>query len=376
MNGRIFETTGEISAQDWNRIVARNHITCRHEFLQAVEQSRINDCEYRYVVVEDDRGIAACAACCVVSTELDTFARGFVKTVIGFVKRLKPNIATMGTVECGCPVALGNTISIRKGVDCAEVIRITDELITQVACEFGVKTIVWRDFGCDQLSDFDELLKKGYRRVMNLPEMWLRLRWRTFDEYLDAMRSKFRSNVLAQQRRFASFGGKVDVIVDYGGLEKTFAGLWRNVYDRAREYRREVLLPEFFANMRKSLGPRVAAIVGRIDARIVGFLFVVRDEETLITLFSGLDYEINRASGVYFNLFYKAIECGIQDGMRGINLGLTTVAPKLDLGAEVVPLYMYMKSNLPLIGPVVPRLFAAMTPTQEYQHQPVFKRLS
>ena len=34
----------DIESDRWNAIVAGNHLICRHEYLRAIEASRINDC--------------------------------------------------------------------------------------------------------------------------------------------------------------------------------------------------------------------------------------------------------------------------------------------------------------------------------------------
>lgn len=88
------------------------------------------------------------------------------------------------------------------------------------------------------------------------------------------------------------------------------------------------------------------------------------DDETVTPIFCGLDYAFNREYAVYFNLFYKSIEVAIDSRMKDIDLGITTLVPKAELGAEIVPLYMYMKHRNPALNRIVPRLFEIMTPAQ------------
>ena len=54
--------------------------------------------------------------------------------------------------------------------------------------------------------------------------------------------------------------------------------------------------------------------------------------------------------------------------MRDIELGITTLAPKKEMGASVVPLNMYMKHTTPALSSITPRAFDMMTPKDNTPH--------
>ena len=60
--------------------------------------------------------------------------------------------------------------------------------------------------------------------------------------------------------------------------------------------------------------------------------------------------------------------------MKDIDFGITTIAPKLDLGAVTVPLHMYMKHLAPFWNRIVPRVFEMMTPKNLLCFRSVFKK--
>jgi predicted N-acyltransferase len=170
-------------------------------------------------------------------------------------------------------------------------------------------------------------------------------------------------------------GVELKVVKDFANLSGDLAVMWRNVYDRATEYRREILLEDFFRNMHDILGGRVAVVLAELGGKPIGFMLLFYDDETLIPIFCGLDYRYSKQYGIYFNLFYKTIEVAAEAGMKDIDLGITTLEAKLELGALPMRLNMYMKHRNPLLNALVPRLFSLMTPQPPRKVKHVFRSL-
>ena len=364
----------DIDPAPWNAIVAKNRLICRHEYLQAVEASRINDCRYFYPIVRDGNGIVAHACVYFIRTELDSFAKGSLKYVVNGIRRIWKDFLVLRSIECGTPVALGCTISFREGVDRAavltEIVRETERL----ARDFGVGVVLFRDFYEEELSFYDQLLCMSYSRIHNLPGAHLEIRWKSFDEYLGAMISHYRRKLLTQRKKLQKTGISVEIVKDYSTYVKSLQRLWENTYQHASEYKRERLTENFFSNIATHLAERYALILIKLNGQPIGFGLILFDDETLRTLFCGLDYTCNEEYGIYLNLLYGVVELGITKGMRDIDFGITTIEPKLDLGAVVTPIQMYMKHLSPAWNRLVPRVFEMMTPKNSLCSRNVFKK--
>jgi hypothetical protein len=72
-------------------------------------------------------------------------------------------------------------------------------------------------------------------------------------------------------------------------------------------------------------------------------------------------------------MLYEIVRHAIEARLRWIKLGITTYVAKTDLGAEMVPLYMYMKHRTWLFPKLSPWLFRKMTPLPEPIDKNVFK---
>jgi predicted N-acyltransferase len=359
----------------WNSIVGHDKLICRHEYLQAIEQSQINDCRYFYPVMRDDAGTLMAHACFYyISTELDSFAKGLTKKTITGIRRIFPSFLILRSIECGTPVALGSTVSVREGFDSKIVLKSFAAEAERLAGELGVNVVLFRDFYDSDLAISDVLKALRYRTIYNLPAVRLRVRWPGFQAYLDDLRSSYRYTIRSRIKAFDKAGYSFRLIRDYREFTGDLARLWRNTYDHATEYRRELLEEPFFRQIQENLGNRSSVLLVEKSGVPVAFSILLDDDETLISLFSGLDYSCGKDSFLYFNLFYKTIELAIAGNKKEIDLGITTLEPKVEIGGDVARLTMYMKCTNRAWGWAVPGLFSLMTPCPKLPVRNIFKQ--
>lgn len=375
MRTRLETSIADVDPGEWNAIVEEGVLARRHEYLGAVEASGINCPAFFYPVVRDCDGMVAHASLCAMRTELDTFLQGGIKKAISSVRRLREDFFVMRTLECGCPVALGHTISFRKGADRAHAVRQIAGCAECLARALGIRVVVFRDF-CPEEADFfdDMLLEAGYTRVQNLPNARMAVRWGRFEDYLQAMRSDYRRKVLRRQDAFRRQGGACEWVESFSAHAPDLARLWRHAFDRAREYKREVLNERFFREMDLRLGSRSGVLLMRVEGRPVGFSLLLRERPTLTWLFCGMDPRYNSAGCVYFNMIYEIVAMAIRERFEEVNFGITTLSSKLDVGATAVPLTMYMKHLGRIGNEVIPRLFGMMGPQVNATPRHVFRQ--
>jgi hypothetical protein len=124
MEVRLFKSICEVPKDEWNSIVGADQVISSYDYLLAVENSKINDCDYYYPVVYENGEIIAHTCFYSVSFELDLFAKGLTKKFINLIRRFWKHFLILRFVECGTPVALGHTLSFRKGVHMEKTLEI------------------------------------------------------------------------------------------------------------------------------------------------------------------------------------------------------------------------------------------------------------
>ncbi|MDA0823881.1 MAG: GNAT family N-acetyltransferase [Proteobacteria bacterium] len=208
--------------------------------------------------------------------------------------------------------------------------------------------IVIRDFLTSERQQFDGLLAAGYNLVSNMPLARIRIRWRSYDEYLTSMRARYRKDV---KRRLISAdrrGQKVSTIASFG----CDAALWvrqvRTVFEHTKGFKRELISSDYYEYMDRNLGDKSVLVVAERDGRFVAHGMVLHDDTSTIATYFGRDP--GGANQEWFQLVNEVIRIGIDKKSKFINLGLGSYDAKTNVGADIEPLYVYSKSTFAVVN--------------------------
>jgi len=370
---KIYRSISEVNEGQWDAIVGKDRIFCTHKYVETLEKSGFNEGRCYYPVVYKGEEIIAHVPAYFISTEMDVFAQGVIKKIVLMVRRKWKNFFIMRSLECGPPIALGNPLSLKDGADRAEALRLLCHEIEKLAKELRIRFLLFRDFYDEDMASFDLLKERGYKKIHNLPKAEIKIKWKSFDEYLNSMRSNYRCKIVKSMDKCARANISIQVLKNFSNNSRELKQLYDNVCDQAKEIKREHVSEAFFQNLDKYLGERSVILSATKDNKLIGFMLVLFNDKELISAFLGLDYNYNREYCIYFNLFYKTIELAIERGMDKIDMGITTLNPKRDMGSDVASLNMYMRHSNPLLNKIIPTLFDMITPPDTTVPRNVFK---
>jgi predicted N-acyltransferase len=373
MNVKIYRSISEVNESRWDAIVGKDRIFCTHKYIEALEKSGMNEGKCYYVAAYDGDEIIAHASVYFISTELDVFAQGAIRKIVHLIRRKWKNFLILRSLECGPPVALGNTLSFKDGTDRGEALRSLCDGIEGLAKELGIKFILFRDFYEDDAGICGLLKGRGYENIHNLPKAEIKIRWKSFDDYLNSMRSNYRCKIVKSMEKCAKANISIRTLKNFSGNSRELKLLYDNVSRQAKEIQREHLTEIFFQDLNKYLGEKAVVLAALKDDKLIGFMLVLFNGKELIPALLGLDYDCNREYCIYFNLFYKTIELAFETGMDKIDMGITTLDPKKDMGSDIVVLNMYMKHSNPLLNKIISVLFDMVTPPDTTGPRNVFK---
>lgn len=173
----------------------------------------------------------------------------------------------------------------------------------------------------------DENLK-NFHRGNYLPICILENKWKSFEEYLNSMRSNYRRRYNQALKKRNNL--KIEFLQNNNDFTEEMYGLYEQVYNHSEFYLEKLSL-EFFKNnfskiIKFSANNKVSAILQLIEDR---------KNDTLIFEFVGYDYNISHEYDLYVNILLTIVKYGIDNGFRYINLGQTAYDAKLKLGAKM-----------------------------------------
>ncbi len=217
METKVYNSLKEVEPSLWNSVVRKDNIISSWEHLIAVEESHINDCDYRYVVLYEDGKPIANTCFYYISFDLDIFNRGIAKKIIDFIRKIiYPRFLRLRVIECGTPTALGNTVNWVDGHDISRIMEIITDQMKVYAREKKVNILILRDFIEKDLPHSDSLLKFAFKRVGILPNAYVINNWKDFGEYMGDLASKYKMSVRRYMRILEENSVEVKVVSEYG----------------------------------------------------------------------------------------------------------------------------------------------------------------
>ncbi len=177
-----------------------------------------------------------------------------------------------------------------------------------------------------------EQVPRGVAATWTLPTVTLEHSFRTWQEYLAAMRSDYR-------RRIRGILDRTDGVLirkrECGGFAGEHHDLYLQVW-RKSDARLERLTPAFF----RRLPDRFRMLTAESNGKLAGWAIVLDADEGSYFFLGGVDHAAGAGHDVYLRLLVEVVRHGIESGATRIDLGQTAEIPKSRLGARRRSLYL------------------------------------
>lgn len=162
----------------------------------------------------------------------------------------------------------------------------------------------------------------GYDRRTGYQFQWINEEgWRTFDDYVNALRSKRRNQVKRERRELAAQGITLDVLEDAAIPDALFDPMFRLYKTTVDKFvwGHQYLNEAFFDLLRRRWRSRLSFVVARRGGTLVAGTFNVRKGSVLYGRYWGAFEEIRH---LHFNVcYYAAIEHCLREGLTRFEPG-------------------------------------------------------
>jgi predicted N-acyltransferase len=370
---KIFTRIEDIPVDLWNSLLPDKSLAFSHEFWRVVEKSEMNDFDYRYVLLLDDNDSPAALTCFYsITTDIAIFAPLALRKALLSVRRYFPNFLKFRMIEWGTPITVSSPPFVtRSDVSPSAVIAHMHQLLMTTAKSEGHFLIVVRDFEGESVALQSDFSSHGYHLVDSLPNTGLDVAWPTVATYHAAMKSYYRSKLLKHLRRNLEHQVRHELVDDFDHLADTLCTQWLVVHNQADEFQREVLTPTFYREFSRNMGSDSKALLFYKGDELVGHALLLLDGPMLRWLYFGRNEATN--DSLYLYVAHSVIETSILLGAKTIEMGLTTYAIKLDLGARVRPIKIALRAVSGFINLFVGLGYATLNRPPSIQARAVFK---
>ena len=159
--------------------------------------------------------------------------------------------------------------------------------------------------------------------------------WRTFDDYLAALPSKYRRRAGRARRKFAGLTRRSLTVGEAAAESAAIARLYADLIARSDYVPFRV--PGGYAAALKRLAPERVDLAGYYDGeRLVGYATLLTDGGRAIAHYCAVDPDYNPSHQLYLNLLFDLLAQAIAAGARTLHYGRTATTIKSSVGARPV----------------------------------------
>ena len=383
LNANYYSSVDEIPSQVWSSLNANENVYFKKSFLKSIEENHEN-LDFFYVVLLDKNGNPKCFGSIqiidfffeTVKNDLESIA----KKVKEFGQKLHlfPKKKPFKLLICGNTFVSGeHGILIANGFDKKQTIKeLAKAILNYVNSndKYQIDAFLLKDFVNESLSITNELKDYNYHPFSVEPNMVLHIdeNWRTFDDYLQALKTKFR--VKAKKALKLSKNLSVKDVTKDSISQQLFEmeELYKKVAKNA-----SFNLSDFNLNTYKEfinhLDNNYIIKTYYLEDKMVGFMSGVINNNSLDAHFVGIDYSLNRELAIYQRMLYDYIKIAIDNNLKTLNFGRTASEIKSSVGAEPQDLTMYLRHKKSITNKIIKLFLMRVQPTPFRQNLP-FKK--
>jgi hypothetical protein len=350
----VADRFSQLSAEAWDTVTRGGSIFHSSAYQRMLERVSPANVEPRYALISD--GDTPVAAVCMQIVALDLTRLGNPARQRK-LNKLRSRVRTRMLV-CGNMLVYGmHGVAFAPGADRAKIWEAVAEAIYRIrrAEKIAGSTdlVLLRDFDAAARKDSASLRKLSYGAIEIEPNMVLAVKpsWRTHDDYLAGLASKFRSDIRSRVfKRFEEAGCAIEVLDDVAAHADEIHALYLQVHGNAKL---RLLTPprEYFPALMELAGANGRMFVARRAGRVVGFIVSLADGETAFAYHIGFDRATaEEGVPVYLRLLHAALAHAIESGARRVSFGPTALQPKARLGCKPEETIVWARHRHPFLN--------------------------
>jgi predicted N-acyltransferase len=380
----FFSKISDVPENVWQDLGCLTNLYFSRAYLTSLEVSNPH-IEFHYVVLLNDlKNPIAFSTLQIIDFDVDAIKNNlerFLRKLTDLARKIKilPKEKPLRFLVSGNVFVSGeHGIFIKNDVDKNVVIQELGKAIQHFANAYKRKEIavfILKDFIKESLFITDELLDFNYYPIQVEPNMMLEILkdWHTFDDYLAALKTKFRVKARKAFKQSAELVVKDITLENIDELLPKMTTLYQKVVSKANFNFGEFNL-DAYKGFIKDLNGNYILKAYYLEGKMVGFMSGLINGHILDAHFVGIDYQYNRRYAVYQRMLYDYIAIAIEQKLSVLNFARTASEIKSSVGAVPQNMTVYIRHKKSITNKLLKLFLMHIQPTKFNQKHP-FKKL-
>ena len=191
--------------------------------------------------------------------------------------------------------------------------------------------------------------------------LYLPAEWNSMQDYLMAMKSKYRKRTRAALRKVNSFRfmqaneSQIEENIDL------IYQLYLEIVDRA-PFNMFILSKKYFVDIKRNFGDKCDYTFVYDNDKLIAFQINLSNHEELEAHFLGYNHDYLISHDLYLNLLLNSVRLGIERNKKSIIFSRTAMQIKSSIGAVPEDLYLYLNIQNRLLNNLVKLAFKYLNP--------------
>lgn len=235
----------------------------------------------------------------------------------------------------------------------------------------NIKSILLKDF---EVGEDSNVHLPEYMQFTIDPFMYIDIRWGSLDDYLAALKSKYRVRYKRALKKGSLLEfAEMDLEALRENKEKMFS-LYKQISTNV-SFNLFDLNQDYFVKLKESMGDDIIIKSVKINNEFIAFysLIIDKDHNELDAHFLGYDMSRNQANQTYQNILYSILEDSINLKVSKVNLSRTAMEIKSSVGAVGKTLFLLLKHRNKAVNWLLRRFLNSYVPDNSWQPRQPFK---
>ena len=367
----VFDAVSELPHADWNKVQNGRNIYLSLPYLSALEQGMGGELNFFFSIsynAQDEPVLIAVFVRVKFVDKRKRFGDSVFKLRFPFKKKLE-NILSINALACGNVFSAGEngmlwTDKLQAQDAFEEAERIHQILMTEHDANKEVSLRVFKDFWPQTVPSANRLIEKGFFDFKIDVNMVLKIHedWKTINDYLMSMKTKFRTRANAVYRKSEPLTVKALNAQDILEESEHIVRLFDSVLEKS-DFHIGTMNPKTFAACKENLGDDFIFMAYYMDEKMLGFSTAFRNANSLDANYVGLDYAYNESYDVYQRILYDYVELALQTKAAELQFGRTSETIKSAVGAVPVDMTIYIQHKRSLSNVILKKVIQSVAPS-------------